>query len=476
MDAAAAKPSKIAIIGGGISGLAAAHRLQELAPATEITLYEAGERLGGVLETQQCGDYLVEQSADNFITNVPWGLDLCRRLGIESELLQTNDALRKAYVVNRGKLIEVPAGFLLMAPGRAWPILTSPILSWRGKLRLAWEYFVPARKETSDECLQDFVVRRLGQETYERLVQPLIGGIYTADPKKLSVAATMKQFVEMERKHGGLIRGMRKRSASAEKSDGGARYSMFVAPRGGMSAIVDAISACLPGESIRLNTPVRSVERLENDRWQVTTDEGATAFDGVIMAAPAPAAAQIMQSGDAALAADLAQIQYAGCAIVLLGVRREQITRPIAGFGFVAPEVENRQILASSFASYKFPGRAPEDSVLIRTFVGGACHPERNELPEEELRKIVTAELADLVGLTGEPELFAVRRWSAQMPQYHVGHLELVERIERRAAELPGLQLVGNAYHGVGVPLCIRTAEEAAAKLVAQLELSEIER
>ncbi|MCC9609587.1 protoporphyrinogen oxidase [Blastopirellula sp. JC732] len=476
MDAAAAKPSRIAVIGGGISGLAAAFRLQELAPKTEIVLYEAGERLGGVLETQQQGDYLVEQSADNFITNVPWGLDLCRRLGIEGDLLQTNDALRKAYVVCRGKLIEVPEGFLLMAPGKAWPILRSPILSWGGKLRLAWEYFVPSRKETSDECLHDFVVRRLGSEAYDRLVQPLIGGIYTADPKKLSVAATMKQFVEMERKHGGLIRGMRKRIASEGKSDGGARYSMFVAPRGGMSAVVDAITARLPSESIRLNAPVRSIDRQEDGPWIVTTDHGAETFDGVVVAAPAPAASQIMQSFDAPLASEVAKIQYAGCAIVLLGVRKEQIARPIAGFGFVVPEVENRRILATSFASYKFPGRAPDDSVLIRTFVGGACHPEMNELPEEELRKIVTEELADLIGLSGEPQLFAVRRWSAQMPQYHVGHLELVERIEQLTAKHAGLALVGNAYHGVGVPLCIRTAEQAVERLVEQLALGQVER
>ncbi|WP_158265040.1 protoporphyrinogen oxidase [Blastopirellula marina] len=476
MDAAAAKPSRIAVIGGGISGLAAAHRLHELAPSTEITLYEASERLGGVLETQHHDGYLAEQSADTFITNVPWGLDLCRRLGIDGDLVPTNDALRKAYVVSRGKLVDVPEGFLLMAPGKAWPIITSPILSPAGKLRLAWEYFVPQRKETGDESLKSFVVRRLGRETYERLVQPLIGGIYTADPEKLSIAATMKQFVEMERQHGGLIRGMRKRQADSAKTDSGARYSMFVAPKEGMSTIINALAARLPEGSIRLNSPVRSVERLSEGAWQVTTAGGADTFDGVIAAAPAPAAARLFEAFDPTLAGELGQIEYAGCAIVLLGVRRDQIAKPIAGFGFVVPEVENRRILAASFASYKFPGRSPDDSVLIRVFVGGACHKEMNELPEQELRRIALEELADLIGLSGEPQLFMVRRWSAQMPQYHVGHLELVERIEQLAAKHPGLQLTGNAYHGVGVPLCVRTSEQAAERLVKQLHLSQVER
>ncbi|MFI4873925.1 MAG: protoporphyrinogen oxidase [Blastopirellula sp. JB062] len=476
MDAAVSQPPRIAVIGGGISGLAAANRLHELSPSTEIRLFESAERLGGVLETRRDHQFLVEQSADTFITNVPWGVDLCRRIGIEHDLLPTNDALRKAFVVRQGRLVEVPEGFLLMAPGKAWPILRTPILSWQGKLRLAWEYFVPPRQNLRDESLKSFVVRRLGVEAYERLVQPLIGGIYTADPEKLSVAATMKQFVEMERRHGGLIRGMRRRQSREGQSDSGARYSMFVAPRGGMSDLVDAIAKRLPDSTIRLQSPVTSVTCDSNRNWHIACKDMTETFAGVIVAAPAPAAANLLRRQAPSLAQDLAQISYAGCAIAILGVRRDQIARPCHGFGFVVPEVEKRRILAASFASHKFPGRAPDEDVLIRVFVGGACHPEMNHLPDRQLRKIVSEELSELIGLKGEPQTFSVRRWTAQMPQYHVGHLDLVERIEQATARLPGLALAGNAYHGVGVPTCIRSGELAAERLTEQLSLNQVKR
>ena len=203
---------RVAIIGGGITGLAAAHRLQQLDPALEIILLEAGSRLGGVLETVRRDDFLIERSADNFITNVPWGVDFCRQLGFESELLPTTSQLRQALVVCRGRLEPVPPGFMLMAPTRVWPLLTTPILSPWGKLRLLGERFVPRRRDSSDESLGSFARRRFGRETFERIVQPLVGGIYTADPERLSLRATLNRFVEMERRWGSLIRGAQPRA------------------------------------------------------------------------------------------------------------------------------------------------------------------------------------------------------------------------------------------------------------------------
>ncbi|MBI1246543.1 protoporphyrinogen oxidase [bacterium] len=459
----------VAVIGGGITGLAAAHRLQELDPVCEIHLFEASDRLGGVLQTTQTEDgYLLENSADNFITNVPDALELCRRLGMEDELLPTNEALRKAYVVRRGELFPVPEGFVLMAPSKIWSILTTPILSWGGKLRLAREYFVPKRNEPTDESLASFVTRRMGQEVYDRLVQPLIGGIYTADPLKLSVQATLRQFVEMERKYGSLIKGMRNRDkAEQQQSHSGARYSMFVAPRLGMEQIVQRLAERLSHQSIHLNSPVQSI-RNNAEGWQVESNDMSQTFDAVIVALPAPQAAEALHEFES-LADGLRTIPYAGCSVAILAVDQKQIKRPVAGFGFVVPEIENRRILAGSFSNAKFPGRAPSDKVVIRVFVGGACHPELADLSDDQLKEIVLDELGDLIGLEGEPEKFLVTRWMGKMPQYHLGHLDRVAKLEAEASELPGLELAGNAYRGVGVPQCVQSGEKAAARVVTYL-------
>lgn len=461
---------RIAVIGGGISGLAAAHRLAELDPAAEIALFETGEKLGEVLQTSRSDGYLLEHSADNFITNVPWAIELCRRVGIADELAPTRETSRRALVVRNGKLYPVPEGFSLMAAAKIWPVLATPILSPLGKLRLAMEYFVSRRNDESDESLAAFARRRLGGEVFERLVQPLVAGIYTADADRLSLAAALPRFREMERQHGSLIRAARfekKRGPSADSQASGARYSLFVAPRAGMASLVEAIERRLPEGCVRLNSPVDRLTQRSEDGWDVLVagKQEPERFSGVIVAVPAPQAAKLLKSVDDQLAAELAEIPYAGSAIALVGYRREQIAHALDGFGFVVPEIEHRKILAASFSSVKFDGRAPEGRVLIRVFFGGAGHPEMVDLPEEELRKIVCRELAELLGANGEPELFRVCRWGGKMPQYHVGHVERVRRIETCAGALPHFALAGNAYHGVGVPQCIHSGEQAAERV-----------
>ncbi len=462
------KPRRIAVIGGGISGLAAAHRLVELDSSLEITLFEASGRLGGALHTERRDGFLIERSADMFTTREPWAVDLCRRIGFESQLIETNAEHRKAFVVRRGRLVPVPSGFTLMSPTRIWPILTTPLLSLLGKLRLAWEYFTPTKKDDADESLASFARRRLGRQAYERIVQPLIGGIYTADPEKLSMQATMSQFVEMERQHGGLIRGMKKmaKEGEAEQQASGARYGLFLAPRDGMSSLVDAIAARLPDGCVRLNCPVTQLVRTRDAAWRIVAGDSDEQFDAVIVALPAARAAALLGEVDHELAGDLARIPYAGASVVVSAYRRDQIEHPLDGFGFVVPLVEQRRILACSFASVKFSGRAPDDCVLLRTFVGGACQPELAELPDDALRTLVSEELAELIGVRGEPLFCEVARWPGAMPQYHVGHLQLVERIEQRASSLGGLELAGNAYRGVGIPQCIHSGQQAAERLL----------
>jgi protoporphyrinogen/coproporphyrinogen III oxidase len=483
---------RVAILGGGISGLAAAYRLRELDPAAEVVLFEASDRLGGVLQTDRSREgWLIERSADMFTTREPWCLDLCRRIGIADELVETDPRYRRAFVVRRGKLVPVPEGFTLMSPARVWPVITTPLLSPLGKLRLAWEYFVAKKQDDADESLESLVVRRFGREAFDRLVQPLIGGIYTADPAKLSVQATLPQFVEMERKFGSLIRGMRaksevrgqrsevgKASGGREPPDGvaspvgsGARYGLFLAPRDGMQRLVDALAARLPPESIRLNTAVEHVESASTSgqgagwKLRVRGSGNEKYFDDLIVSTPGSVSSRLLTSVDPTLAELIGRIPYAGCAVAILGVRREQLAWQPSGFGFVVPSIEKRQIIAGSVASLKFPGRAPEGKLLLRVFVGGALQPELAHLPDDEIRRLVLDELKHLIGLTGEPEFFDVARWLGMMPQYHVGHLDLVRQIEERAAAIPNFALAGNAYRGVGVPFCVRSGEAAAESI-----------
>ena len=455
---------RIAVIGGGISGLAAAHRVAELRPSARVTLFEASDRVGGVLATIRRDGYLIERSADMFTTKDPWALDLCRRVGLEDQLLNTNEAYRRAFVVHHGKLVPVPEGFTLMSPARILPVLKTPLLSWSGKARLAWERFVPTRRDQSDESLHDFAMRRLGREVYERLVQPLIGGIYTADPTKLSMHAAMPEFVAMEKEFGNLTRGVQEKATKAKREGTGARYGMFLGLRDGMGSLVDAIVRHLPDGCLHLNSAVQSVRRHEN-HWQVEVADAAQTrheFDALILATRAPHAAALLRDVDAELSQELANIQYASAAVPILGYRRDQIAHPLDGFGFVVPLVERRQILSGSFTSMKFPGRAPDDSVLFRVFIGGACQEELVSFPNEQLYEIAQRELAELLDIRGEPQVRELVRWNKAMPQYHLGHLDRVARIEQLAAKLPLFALAGNAYRGVGIPFCVRSGELAA--------------
>jgi len=505
---------RIAVVGGGISGLAAAHRITELLPQAELVIYEAADRLGGTLQTIRRDDYLVERGADSFSTNFPWAADLCRRVGLTSELMPTQEQHRRALVVRQGKLMPVPEGFLLMSPAKLWPLLASRVLSWSGKLRLLAEPLVRSRPAAGnrhsglgrkapspashpqspafDESVASFATRRLGREAFERLVQPLMAGIYTADPAKLSMAATMPEFLNDEQQYGSLLRAVLSRAAKARRErkqgtavapkESGARYGLFLTPQKGMGSIVETLADRLPPGSVRLGTRVVSLHKeagagfkvqvatVPGNDSQTTNTEPTDAiegFDAVILALPAYESARLVGDSAAALAAELKAIPYASAVVVSFGYRRDQVEHPLDGFGLIVPQVEGRQIIAASFASVKFAGRAPAERVLVRVFVGGALHPELAELSDERLCHMAHEELSQLLGVSGQPLWSDVARWPCSMPQYHVGHLERVEKIEQLVAQSPGLELAGNAYHGVGVPQCIHSGEMAAQRIAA---------
>jgi oxygen-dependent protoporphyrinogen oxidase len=492
---------RIAIIGGGISGLAAALRITELLPHARLDLFEAAPRLGGVLDTISRDGFLIERSADNFLTSPPVAVELCRQVGSADQLVQTDEARRRAMVVRNGRLVPIPRGFYLMSTRKLWPILTSPVLSVRGKLRLLSEPLFARGKPSpfgskirrggrgkgegasDDESVASFARRRLGREAYERLVQPLVAGIYTADPEQLSMAATMPQFWACQRENRSL-RSLRTGGDSDQSSSNdatGARYSLFAAPKNGMASMVEAIASRLPHDSIHLNTSVREIQKLDDGSWQIIPNPQSarsspavagnpqSRSDALILALPAHAAARLLAQCDAALAAELAAIPYAGCAVVSLGFARTQIAHPLDAFGFVVPHIERRRIIAASFASLKFPGRAPDDCVLVRVFIGGALQPLLAELPDDELRRIAIDELSDLLHVAGKPILADIARWPASMPQYHVGHLDRIARIEQLTARHATLALAGNAYRGVGIPQCIASGKQAADKILPSL-------
>lgn len=461
----------LVVVGGGISGLAAAHRASQLDPSANLLLLEAGDRLGGVVQTIRRDGFLIERGADSFITNVPWAADLCKQLGLDSQLMPTNDRFRRAFVVHRGKLVPVPDGFTLLAPTRIWPVLKSPLLSPLGKLRLMLELFVP-EKDCADESLESFAVRRLGREVFERLVQPLAGGIYTADPQKLSIAATMPRFLEMERTWGSLTRAalvQSKQISSTAGQESGARYSLFMTLRDGLSTLVDTLAAQLPAGAIRFNARVERLRRVGEKFFVQYVQRGQALeveADALILALPAKRAAELLREIAIDLAQELSGITYAGSVVITTAYRRDQIGHPLDGFGFVVPAIERRRILAASFSSTKFEGRAPEGTVLVRTFVGGACQADMAELGDERLLSIVHEELSALIQLQGEPILADIARWNAAMPQYHVGHCDRVERIEALAARIDLLALAGSAYRGVGIPHCIRSGQLAAERVL----------
>jgi oxygen-dependent protoporphyrinogen oxidase len=461
-------PFRLAVIGGGISGLAAAHRIVELYPQAELTLFESSHRLGGALHTYRTQGYLIERGADSFITNVPWASDLCDRVGCSDQLLATSPHHRGVYVVRRGKLVKLPDGFQMLAPSKMWPVLTSNALSCCSKLRLLCEPFVP-RHTGPEESLEEFATRRLGRKTFEQLVEPLAAGIYTGDARKLSAAATMPQFVEMEKTWGSLSRGMKKRpNEYRDNTSSGARYSLFVTLRDGMQNLATAIADRLPQQSVRLGTPVRRIQRQADGCWKIEHDASETgeSFMGVILAVGAPQAALMVESTTTPLSQELQKVEVASAVSVALGYRREQFRRPLDCFGLVVPRVERRRILAASFPSIKYPDRAPDNCVLIRVFLGGVLQPSWADQDDDVLTKVAREELAELLHIQGPPVLQDIVRWHGSMPQYHVGHLATVGRIEQYLQQLPGLQLAGNAYHGVGIPAAIHSGEQAAEKLL----------
>ncbi len=479
MEAAATrspiKARRVAVIGGGITGLAAAYRLRELAAMREmpleVTLFERSAHIGGPLESIRRDGFVLETGADSFLSEKPEAHALAQRLGIESELMPTREEFRRTLIVRDGRLVEIPEGFSLMAPTRLGPVMRSELFSPLGKVRIALEPFIPARRDDGEESLASFVRRRLGNEVLVRVAQALAGGIYTADPETLSLTATMPRFVEMERRYGSVYKGLRaaeRARTSMSKGTSGARWNLFLSFRSGVGILPETLATRLGG-CIRTGTEVRSIAR-NGDFWRVTFADGSSEdADAAICAAPGHAASSILSASLEPLAQMLGEISYASAAVVNLVYREADFPTHPRTFGFVVPIAEHRRIIAGSFSSLKYENRAPEGFITARAFIGGVLQHEMLSLGDDEMIAAAHDEFRALLKVVAEPQFASVRRWPLAMPQYVVGHLARVAEIERLADDVPAFALAGAAYRGVGIPDCIRSGEQAAEKILAHL-------
>jgi oxygen-dependent protoporphyrinogen oxidase len=478
---------RIAIIGGGIAGLAAAYELElarRAGVAVEYELFEAGSRLGGVVSSSIVNGTVIERGPDSFLTEKPAAAQLCRELGLEADLVGSNDRERKTFMLIRNRLLPLPDGLMFLIPTRLLPTLLTPLFSLSTKVRMALELLHPPRPHTGDESVAALVRRHYGQEAVDRLADPLLSGIYGGDAEQLSAQAVLPRLVEMETKYGsltrGMLAGMRARKAALdnreeaddeeedEEGEEVATPPIFTTLRFGLQQMVDALVARLDRNCLHVLSPVTDVERLA-DGWRVSATGQSRSFDAIVVATPAWAAAKLLHFVDDALSAELGQIPYSSSVTVNLVYDGADLDPLPPGFGFLVPAVEKRAILACTFIHRKFPGRTEPGKTVLRVFLGGAHNAALLDESDEFLTDLVRKELRQILCLTARPERVEIRRWPRAMAQYAVGHRERQRRIQARLAELPGLRLVGNAYDGIGISDCIRLGREAAKQLTAAI-------
>jgi oxygen-dependent protoporphyrinogen oxidase len=479
---------KTAIIGGGIAGLAAAYELEKARAAgadVEYTLFEAREQLGGSIASEIVNGAVLERGPDSFITEKPAAAELCRELGLAADLVPSNDAARKTYILVKNKLVPLPDGLMFLVPTKLIPTALTPLFSLGTKIRMGLELLHPPRPTgLEDEAVATLVERHFGPEAVDRLADPLLSGIYGGDATQLSARTVLPRLVEMEAVCGSLTRGMlaahrkmRAKAGETAKKNGAlngngngranqAPRPIFTTLRGGLQQLVDAIEARLNPASIRLSTPVSAIEKV-SDGWRIEADGIKQTYDSVIVCSPAWAAGVLLVPVDAALGEDLSAIPYSS-SITMNLVYDEADLGPLPdGFGFLVPASEGRAMLACTFVHRKFLGRTPDGKAVLRAFLGGMKNEALLAEPDDVLVTTVRRELQEILGIRARPEHTQVSRWRRAMAQYAVGHQSRARRVAERVAALPGLKLAGNAYDGIGIPDCIRLGRQAAKELLA---------
>lgn len=454
----------VVVVGGGIAGLAAAYRLVRLRDQhgldIDVTLLEGSARLGGKIRTERSGSLIIEAGPDSFLTTKPEAVQLAREIGMGNRLMPTALHRRDVYVYLRGQLRRLPDGLTLMAPTRVLPFLRSDLMSMSGKLRMGLERVLPLGGG-GDESLADFTRRRLGPEALEAIVEPLMAGIYAGDAELMSLKSTFPQFAQMEREYGSVIRGMRAAARAPKRGESG--LTAFASFMGGVEELVDALGRGLGEASLKLATAVRKITKVGTG-YKLDTTGGELPADALILATPADDAADALEGLDAGLAGLLRQIPTASTATLALAYTPRDLPVLPTGFGFVVPKGAERAINAVTFVSQKFPQRNSE-LFLIRCFMGGAGKEKVLEAPDAELIEKVLVDLRETIGIKATPQLVKLFRWNKANPQYNIGHETRLKAIEEGLTRHPGLELAGASYYGVGIPDCIRSANDSAQRI-----------
>ncbi|WP_324669332.1 protoporphyrinogen oxidase [Geochorda subterranea] len=485
---------RVAVVGGGMTGLAAAWRLVRAARAqglpVELHVLEADVRWGGKVRTLRLdggvdpslAGALVEAGPDAIYTPKPWAVELARELGLGDRIVPARAGLRTS-VLRGGRLVTLPDGLFSLMPSRLGPFVRSPLISWPGKARMGLELLVPGRRDQADESLGAFVRRRLGAEAVTYLAEPLLAGIHAADPWRLSLAATYPSFREDERRYGSLVRAMlaRRRARGGRR---GTHGSPFVSLAGGLEELVETLVARLQEQAVlRLRTPVTRLWPGERGwRMEAAAAGGASGspdggrWDAVILAVPSHRMAALAEPWDGELAGLLRRIPFASTAVVTLAYRPQDVpeTSPVRrGSGVLVPSVEGRReglvVTACTWFSSKWPHASPRGAMLVRCFVGRFGDESALDMGDEALARAAALAVERLGGLAGRPCHVAVHRWPASMPQYQVGHLETVAAIERRLGRWPGLFVAGASFRGMSLSDCVRQGDQAAQACVAYL-------
>ncbi len=442
------------VVGGGIAGLSAAYDLKRA--GIECTVFEKNPRLGGVIETCKWDGCTIDAGPDSFISAKPEAMALCKELGLESEVIGSNDHQRTTYIQKHGKLVALPDGVMMIVPSKIMPMVKSPLLSWATKIRMGFELMRrPPKSPAPDRSVAEFVVDHFGQETLDYLAEPLLSGVYGGDPASLSVSSILPRFVDMENKYGSLGRAV----MSAKRPPGGG--SLFRSLKSGMSTMVEKV-AC--GLDVR-NETVETIER--NGAFRVRAGGDWIEASDVVLACPAWSAAQMLLEEEPALAKRLNEIPYSSSLTLTLIYDAAKFDGQRAGFGFLVPKRERQRVAAATFVGTKFPFRAPDNRIILRLFFGGASDEAILSESDETILSIARDELRRILKLTAEPMFHMISRWPRSMAQYTVGHAKRMQEIKDRTAAIPGLYLAGNGYDGIGIPDCIRTGRSAARAILA---------